>query len=206
MMLRLSFDSPRDLPASVAAVRAVQMTHGIVALPTETSYGLAVDPRDREAVGRVFALKGRDTEKALLVVAGSLAQLDGLVCWPGPWRSRLEAIWPAPVTVILPVRDDLAAAGAATLAVRLPAHALLRSLLLRVGPLTATSANRSGESPLTTARAVTTELGEDLALLLDGGPTPGGAASTLLDVSGARPRLLRPGPWPVPENWGFRAS
>lgn len=201
MMLRLPFDLPRDLPASVAAVRAVQAEHGIVALPTETSYGLAVDPRDREAVGRVFELKGRDTEKALLVVAGSLTQLDSLVRWPDPWRSRLEAVWPAPLTVILPVREDLAAAGGATLAVRLPAHTLLRSLLLRVGPLTATSANRSGEPPLTTARAVAAELGEDLALLLDGGPTPGGAASTLLDVSGARPRLLRPGPWPVPPDW-----
>ncbi|NCO68997.1 MAG: threonylcarbamoyl-AMP synthase [Acidobacteria bacterium] len=200
-MLRLPFQSPSDLPASLSAARAVLAEHGIIALPTESSYGLAVDPRDRVAVKRVFELKGREKGKDLLVIAGSLAQIDGLVHWPAFWRSRLEAVWPAPLTVILPTREELAASSGAALAVRLPAHALVRGLLLRVGPLTATSANRSGTAPLTTAQAVAEELGEDLALLLDGGPVPGGAPSTLLDLRGARPRLLRPGPWQIPADW-----
>lgn len=200
MILRLPFSVPAHLPAAVAAVREAVAAHGVVALPTETFYGLAVDPADAEAVARVFALKDRDFGKALLVVAASLDQVDRLVTLDAARRAALAAAWPAPLTVVLPLRRPLAAA-AGSLAVRIPDHALLRSLLARVGPLTATSANRSGAPPSVAAEAVAAALGDEIALLLDGGETPGGRPSTLVDWTGERPMVIRPGAWPLPPSW-----
>ncbi len=197
---RLPFSTPAHLAAAVAAVRETVAAHGIVALPTETFYGLAVDPADPEAVARVFALKGRDSGRALLVVAATLEQVESLVALDASQRAALAAAWPAPLTVVLRLRRRLAAA-AGSLAVRIPGHALLRSLLARVGPLTATSANRSGSPPSASADMVTADLGDGIALLLDGGATPGGAPSTVLDWTADRPLVLRPGAWPLPPGW-----
>ncbi|MGD1148619.1 MAG: L-threonylcarbamoyladenylate synthase [Thermoanaerobaculaceae bacterium] len=204
-MLRLPFTLKEHLAAAAGAVRSAVAGHGVTAIPTETFYGLAVDPRDNEAVGRVFDLKGRPVEKALLVVGASLAQLERLVVVPPDWRSRLEAAWPAPVTVVLPACSRLAAGGAGrTLAVRVPSNDLLRALLEVVGPLTATSANRSGGAPLVSADDVADLLGHGLAVLLDGGDTPGGAPSSLLDLAVDPPRLVRAGPWEPPTAWGVK--
>jgi L-threonylcarbamoyladenylate synthase len=193
-MIRLPFTSPAHLPAAAAAVRETLAAHGVIALPTETFYGLAVDPHDEVAVGRVFAIKGRDAAKALLVVAASLAQVERLVVLDDRRRTALAAVWPAPLTVVLPQRLPLAASPG-TLAVRVPDHPLLRSLLARVGPLTATSANRGGVPPCVDAAAVAAALGGEVDLLLDGGPAPGGAPSTLVDWTGGEPVVLRPGAW-----------
>ena len=200
MMLTLPFALPAHLPAAVAAAREAMSRHGVMALPTETFYGLAVDPRDEEAVARVFAIKGRDGGKALLVVAASVAQACELADLDEVRRTALAAAWPAPVTVVLPARRRLAAA-AETVAVRVPDHALLRALLARVGPLTATSANRSGVPPCATPAAVAAALATDIDLLLDGGATPGGLPSTVVDWTGERPVVLRPGAWPLPSSW-----
>jgi L-threonylcarbamoyladenylate synthase len=199
-MIRLPFSEALHLPLATAAVREALAVHGVVALPTETFYGLAVDPHDDAAVARVFTIKGRDEAKALLVVAGSLAQADRLVVLEPRRRAALATLWPAPVTVVLPTRAPLAAA-AGTLALRIPAQALLRTLLARVGPLTATSANRSGAPPCDTADAVAATLGTELDVLLDGGTTPGGATSTLVDWTGDRPVVLRQGTWILPPSW-----
>lgn len=200
MILRLPFSAPSHLPAAVAAVRETALHHGVAVLPTETFYGLAVDPHDETAVARVFAIKGRDAAKALLVVAASIDQVARLVVLDARRRAALAAAWPAPVTVVLPLRAPLAAAAGA-LAVRIPAHALLRSLLARVGALTATSANRSGAPPCTDPAAVAAAFGGEADLLLDGGATPGGAASTVVDWTGERPVVLRPGAWSLPADW-----
>jgi L-threonylcarbamoyladenylate synthase len=178
--------------------------HGVVALPTETFYGLAVPPDDPVAVARVFTLKGRPAEKALPVVAASLAQLGPLAVFPEAWRRRLEAAWPAPLTVVLPSGTGFAGGG--NVAVRVPAHRLLRALLASVGPLTATSANRSGGPPLSRPQDVARLLGAGLALLLDGGEAPGGLPSTVVDLSGELPRLLRQGAWQVPSEWGVKGA
>jgi L-threonylcarbamoyladenylate synthase len=162
-----------------------------------------VVPSDGDAVARIFALKGRSAQKALPVAGASLAQLSGLVRVPERWRERLEAAWPAPVTVVLPTVVPLPSGGA-TLAVRVPDHALLRALLEAVGPLTVTSANPSGAAPLARAGEVASALGPDLALLLDGGDTPGGVPSTLVDLTGEHPRLLRQGSWTPPPGWGVK--
>jgi len=197
-MLRLPFRVPADLPAAVAAVRTAVAGHGIVAVPTETAYGLAVSPGDDVAVGRLFELKRRPREKALLVVGASIDQLAELVRIPDEWRKRLEAAWPAALTVVLPAAGPTAAGGGwGSLAVRVPAHPLLRSLLAAVGPLTATSANPSGGEALASPDA----LGHGVAVLLDGGPTPGGAPSTLVDLMSSPPRVLREGAWTPPEAW-----
>ncbi len=204
-MLRLPFISEAHVAEAARAVARAAAGHGVTAVPTETFYGLAVDPRDGEAVERVFALKGRPSEKALLVVGASLAQLGSLVTVPEAWRGRLAAAWPAPLTVVLPAPSAPAAAGGGiTLAVRVPDHPLLRALLGVVGPLTATSANRSGRPPLADPDEVAEALGGGVALLLAGGGTPGGGPSTLVDLTGARARLLRAGPWAPPASWEVR--
>ena len=181
-MLRLPFADEHDLPAAVQAVRSAHREHGVVAVPTETFYGLAVPPDDPVAVQRVFALKGRPEEKALLVVGASIAQLDPLVVVPEGWRGRLEAAWPAPLTVVLQAATTLPAGGK-TVAVRVPDHPLLRTLLAAVGPLTATSANRSGGPALARPGEVARLLGDGLTLLLDGGDAPGGLSSTVVDLT-----------------------
>ena len=203
-MLRVPFTSREHLPAAAEAVRGAVARRGITAIPTETFYGLAVDPCDDEAVERVFTLKGRCAEKALLVVGASLAQLERLVVVPAGWRGRLVAAWPAPVTVVLPTSSRVAAGGGRrTLALRVPSHDLLRALLELVGPLTATSANLSGGAALAGADDVAGLLGYGLAVLLDGGGVAGGAPSTLVDLTGGAPRLLRAGPWAPPTAWGL---
>jgi L-threonylcarbamoyladenylate synthase len=203
-MLRLPFADERDLSAALKAMLKARQGHGVVALPTETFYGLAVPPDDPVAVARVFSIKGRPAEKALPVVAATVAQLGPLVVFPEAWRGRLEAAWPAPLTVVLPSRTGLAGGG--NVAVRVPAHPLLRALLASVGPLTATSANRSGGAPLSRPQDVARLLGAGLALLLDGGEAPGGLPSTVVELTGELPRLLRQGAWQVPSEWGVKGA
>jgi L-threonylcarbamoyladenylate synthase len=203
-MQRLPFTLSEHLPAAVKAVRAAIAAHGVIALPTETFYGLAVDPRDVTAVARVLALKQRPAEKALPVVGASAAQLAGLVRIPPLWRKRLEEIWPAPLTVVLERTGGPSPFG--SLAVRVPGHALLRRLLADVGPLTATSANRSGGKALATADAVTAVFSGGVAVLLDGGATQGGLPSTIIDVTLTPARLVRRGAFEIPGEWGVMAG
>jgi L-threonylcarbamoyladenylate synthase len=172
----------------------------VLAIPTESSYGLAVDPRSEPAVRRVFAIKGRDGGKPLLVVVANRSQLEDLgVAASREMLDRFFALWPAPLTVTLPLHAPLpASADTATLAVRVPAHRELRQLLEATGPLTATSLNRSGEPPVDDADDAERAFSRDVDVLVDGGKTPGGPPSTLLDATVDPPRVLRAGafPWP----------
>jgi L-threonylcarbamoyladenylate synthase len=175
---------------------------GVAAVPTETFYGLAADPTNERGVSRVFEIKGRDDGKPLLVLFSDRAQLDALGVSVEPARlDRFLRIWPAPLTVVLPLRSPIAASrGGATLAVRMPAAPRLRELLSAVGPLTGTSANRSGDPPLADPDAVARALGSDLELVVDDGPTAGGDPSTLIDATGEPPRVLRRGAFRWPET------
>jgi L-threonylcarbamoyladenylate synthase len=200
-MVRVDFASSAHLTRAVAEARRAIAAHGVIALPTESSYGLAVPPDDALGLERVYSLKQRSPDKRLPVVGASMAQLERLVHVPEAWRRPLEDAWPAPLTVVLARKGGAgAAAGGTTLAVRVPAHDLLRALLAEVGPLTATSANPSGTAPLTDPSAVAAAL-PGLALLLDGGRAPGASPSTLLDHTCDPPRLLRRGPWEPPAAW-----
>ena len=192
---------PLEGPGSLdpAQVKELLAAGRIVGIPTDTLYGLAVDPFDEEAVRAVFEAKGRDDGKPLPVLVASREHLDLLgVSAPPRILDRLFALWPAPLTAVLPVRSRVAAGrGGATLAVRLPALPALVRLLLVTGPVTATSANASGAPAARTAAEVDAALGTFLALVLDGGPSFEGFPSTVVDLSSARPRLLREGAFPV---------
>lgn len=190
----------------VAELRAALWRGEVAAVPTESSYGLAVDPRSAAAVERVFALKARDRGKPLPVVAASLEQVLALgVRRDDPGLRWALRHWPAPVTVLLDVAAPLPAmAGASKLAVRLPAHAGLRRLLGEVGmALTATSANVAGEPPITRPADLGPRLGDALHWIVDGGELPGGAPSTVVawsatpGSSAGRLEVLRPGAFAV---------
>jgi len=167
----------------------------VVAYPTETFYGLGVDAFDAAALERLRALKGRG-EKAVSMLIDGQAMLDRLCADIPPRAAELmRRYWPGALTIALPARPGLPAAlvSDGCVAVRQSPHPLARALVAGFGgPVTSTSANRAGEPPATTAAAVTAALGT-ACHLLDGGPTAGGAPSTLVRVRGAEVEILRPG-------------
>lgn len=169
---------------------------GIVVYPTETFYGLGVDARSGPACERLFDLKGRPAEKALPCIVSGIPQLQEVARDLGKEALFLaQKFWPGPLTLVVLARPGLAAASPeSTLAVRASGLPLPRILARALGaPLTATSANRSGSPPATTADATRRELGSGVDLILDGGPCPGGLPSTIVDVCGSSPRLVREG-------------
>lgn len=184
----------------LAPLQAVLARGGVLAIPTESSYGLGVDPRNRAGVEAVYRIKGREGGKGLPVVVADRGQLAGLGIDPDlPILMPLSACWPGALTVVLPSRLEIPAAmGQTTLAVRVPGHAELRGLLAALGHgLTATSANRSGEPPvLDPAGAAALLAGED-AMVVDGGLLPGGLPSTLVAIEESGPVVLRSGSFPV---------
>jgi L-threonylcarbamoyladenylate synthase len=194
----LRVDRERLAPDDLAEAARLLVAGGLVAFPTETFYGLGASALDPGAVARVFQAKGRPDDKPLLVLVATLAMARQLArAWP-PAASRLaDRHWPGPLTLVVPARRDLPAAltaGTGTLGVRIPGHPVARALVRAAGiPLTAPSANRHGAPPPRTAAEVVDGLGGGVDLVVDGGPTAGGVPSTILDVTGDRPRVLRPG-------------
>jgi L-threonylcarbamoyladenylate synthase len=197
---RIAIDKLLSSPKELSRLRELLDAGGVLAIPTETHYGLAADPSSESGVGRIFAAKGRDDGKPLPVLFGSRNQLAGLGIDAADERvTRYLHIWPAALTVVLPVRASLPASrGSPTLGVRLPASAPLRDLLVALGPLTGTSANRSGEPPLDDPASVERAFAGSIDLLVDGGTTPGGPSSTVLDATREPPVVLRAGAhaWP----------
>jgi L-threonylcarbamoyladenylate synthase len=186
-----------DLDAAAAALRR----GGLVAMPTETVYGLAADATSSDAVARIYAAKGRPADHPVIVHLASAAELERYAAEVSiEARTLAAACWPGPLTLIVRRGDGLAAevsAGAATVGLRVPAHPLARALIERVGrPLAAPSANRFGAVSPTSADHVAHDLGDAVDYILDGGPCAVGVESTIVDVSGtaaAAPTLLRPG-------------
>ena len=184
----------------VAPLRDLLARGGVLAIPTESSYGLGADPRNPLGVEAVYRIKGRERGKALPVVVADPAQLADLGIDPDlPILEPLSACWPGPLTVLLPLARPLpAAAGEATLAVRIPGHDGLRRLLAELGHgLTATSANRSGGAPVLDPEAAAGLLAGEDAAVVDGGTLPGGLPSTLVAIEEAGPVVLRSGSFPV---------
>ncbi|HSK78206.1 MAG TPA: L-threonylcarbamoyladenylate synthase [Thermoanaerobaculia bacterium] len=184
----------------VAPLRDLLRRGGVLAIPTESSYGLGVDPRNPAGVEAVYRIKGREAGKALPVVAADRGQIAGLGIDPDlPILEALLACWPGPLTAVLPIARPLpAAAGEPSLAVRIPGHPGLLELLAALGhALTATSANRSGAAPiLDPAEAAELLSGED-AIVVDGGLLPGGPPSTLVAIEERGPVVLRTGSYPL---------
>lgn len=173
---------------------------GMVAVPTESSYGLGVDPRSEAGVAAVFRFKRRSPDKPLPIVLGDRLQLRDLGADPdAPELQELFALWPAPLTVVVPIERPLpATAGRSSAAVRVPAHPRLRELLCALRrPLTATSANPSGEHPVTSCSDVIDLLREWPSVIVDDGDLPGGLPSTIVEPGTEGIRILRAGAYPA---------
>ncbi len=177
-------------------VRRIIQRGGIVAVPTETYYGLGVNPFDAHAVDRLLRVKGRVDGKPILVVIGQRTQLFSVVLTISPAAAMMmEAFWPGPLTILFAAHPSLLptlTAGTGTIGVRLSSCGPLAALLEHVGPLTGTSANRAGCAPVQTAHEVQQSLGQDIDLIVDAGTTPGGLPSTVVDAR-ETVRLIREG-------------
>jgi L-threonylcarbamoyladenylate synthase len=191
---RIYSGTPRNLARLAAALRAGDL----VAVPTETVYGLAANALDPQACARIFRAKGRPTTDPLIVHLPAATDLASYAVENEAARRLAAAFWPGPLTLVLEKRAVIPAivsAGLPSVAVRVPAHALFRRLLRLTGlPLAAPSANPFGYVSPTTAEHVRAGLGSKIRRILDGGPCPVGLESTIVDVRDpTRPRLLRPG-------------
>jgi L-threonylcarbamoyladenylate synthase len=184
---------------SIATAARLLREGQLVAFPTETVYGLGADATSDRAVAAVFAAKGRPRFNPLIVHVADVDAARELVAFDDRARRLVEAFWPGALTLVLPRRPDcpvalLASAGLDTLALRVPNHPVAQALLRICGrPIAAPSANASGKVSPTTATHVAQSLGANVALTLDGGRCPVGVESTVLDLSGPVPTLLRPG-------------
>ena len=190
--------TPFNRPLSVAVAVDLLRSGRLVAFPTETVYGIGADATNDEAVARVFAAKGRPANNPLIVhVANSVIAKRYVSDWPATASRLANVFWPGPLTIVLPKHpdiSDLATGGGQTVGLRVPHHPLAIELLYAFdGPVAAPRAHRSNRVSPTTAAHVHDELGDRVDLVLDGGPCEVGIESTVLDLTGERPRILRPG-------------
>ena len=175
---------------------AVVREGGLVAFPTDTVYGIGGLASKAEAVEAIFLAKARLEERSIPILVAGWPEVRG-VAQPAPAAERLAAaFWPGPLTIVMERDPSLPAAigPKGTVGVRAPNHAVALALLREAGPLATSSANLSGDPSPRTAADVLATLGDRIDLLIDGGQTPGGRPSTVVDCTGEMPRLLRPGP------------
>jgi L-threonylcarbamoyladenylate synthase len=194
MTARIVADDAAGRAAAVEVLRA----GGIVALPTDTVYGIAVALDTPGGVEALFAAKRRPPDKGIMLLLANAAQAPAIGEWPASASALAEAFWPGGLTIIVPQRPDMPlpaalTGGAATIGLRVPDHDAPRVLAAAVGPLPTTSANVSGVPEAPDAAEIVAQLGEVVALVLDGGPAHGGPASTIVDCTVDPPRVLRVG-------------
>jgi L-threonylcarbamoyladenylate synthase len=188
--------------AAYSRCREVIASSGVIAYPTDTFYALGADPENSAAVKRLFAIKGRQKDQPILLLIADRADADR-------WAVEITRVatglmsryWPGPLTLVFSAKSGVLpelTAGTGTIGLRVPGSVLARGLIRFIGhALTGTSANLSGRPNLRTAQEAAAEIGDVVDLVLDGGETAGGAASTVLDVTAAVPRLIREGAIPV---------
>ena len=184
--------------AVFANARTVLLAGGVIAFPTDTFYGLGVDPFNREAVNKVFELKGREKNKPLILLISSRVQLETMVKEITPAHSALiHKFWPGPLTLLFKpgsVIPENVSAGSNRIGIRQPGNTMTRNLISALGkPITAPSANLAGESPPITAKQVQQSFGNRVDLIFDGGTCQGGRPSTLVDAVEMPVRLVRQG-------------
>jgi L-threonylcarbamoyladenylate synthase len=187
----------REVATAVDCLRR----HGVVALPTDTLYGLAADVFDDQALERLFAIKGRPQDLALPVLVAGWDQVERVTQEVPDLARRLASqFWPGPLTLVMPRApwvSNLITGGRDTVALRMPNHPVPLGVARELGrPITGTSANRSGRPDLLTLEAVVVELGDQVDYIVRCGPAPLGAPSTVVDVTTGTPRLLRLGALP----------
>ena len=189
---------PRDPdPAVIGEAAAALAAGALVAFPTETFYGLGAAALNPAAAERIYRVKGRPDHSPLLVLVDSVEMADAIADVPAVARELMARHWPGPLTLVMPARACVPArvtAGTGTVGVRLSSHPVATTLARRLGaPITAPSANPSGAAPPATSGEVVAALGAAVDVVLDGGPTPGGPPSTVLDVTVSPPRVIRHG-------------
>ena len=198
MTARIVADDDAGRANAIEALRA----GGIVALPTDTVYGIAVALETAGGVEALFAAKRRAPDKGIMLLLADAAQAPMIGQWPPAAAALAEAFWPGGLTVVIPQRPDVSlpealTGGAPTIGLRVPDHAAPRALAAAIGPLPTTSANISGLPEAQDAAEILAQLGDLVALVLDGGVAHGGPASTVVDCTGDRPAILRAGAIPV---------
>jgi L-threonylcarbamoyladenylate synthase len=189
---------------SAASTRAIEwaadaiVTGGVIAIPTDTVYGLAASHTNAEALDRIFAIKGRPVERTLPILVSSIDALARVTEHFDERIARLlDELWPGPLTVALPARRGLLphlVAADGTIGARMPNHPLALEIIEKAGgAIACTSANRSGEPPSSSAIEVAVSVGADVDLTIDGGLAPGGVPSTVITISGENLRVVREG-------------
>jgi len=186
--------------AALGRLREVLRTGGLVVHPTDTVYGLGADPFQREAVDRVFAAKGRPRDQPISIAVAEPADVFRFGIKSGIAEAFCTKNLPGPFTVVVRATRDAPAPVVTTdgrIAIRVPAHPIPRLLAKAYGPITATSANLHGRPSPVTCSEAHEQLGDRVDVYLDGGPTPLGGESTVVDLSGERPKVLRQGVLPT---------
>lgn len=184
-------------PNAITSALEVLLSGGLVAFPTDTVYGVGSLAFHQQAIESIYVAKDRPIEKAIPVLIGDSPDLVRVAEEIPLLAMKLIArFWPGPLTVLVPKKPILpeAISATSTVGVRVPDHEVTRSLLRLAGPMAVTSANISGQASPTTAQQVLTQLGGRIAMIIDGGETPGGIPSTLVDCTGAEIQILREGP------------
>lgn len=203
---RNTYYAIRSTPHTLAAAVKLLQAGELVAFPTDTVYGVGAIAWDAAAVGKLYTAKLRSLDKAIPILLADAVDLALVARDLPPAALRIaEHFWPGPLTLVVPkaarVPDEVTAGGD-TVAVRIPDHPLTRALIRAAGaPLAVTSANLSGGASPVTAEEVAAQLGDRIALILDGGRCPGGVASTVVSVMGEEPVILRPGPVTLDDLW-----
>jgi len=188
---------PINHPEAISRAAEIIKSGGVIAFPTDTVYGIGVSAINKNAIDIIYEIKERSKDKAIPILIGDPRELS--IISPSLNQRIFHVInhfWPGALTLILPLSPDLPSnlSTTKTIGVRVPDHEFTRELLQATGPLAATSANLSGEESALTAQDVSQTLGSKINLILDGGRSPGGVASTVLDLTGEEPIILRAGP------------
>ncbi|HET6489195.1 MAG TPA: L-threonylcarbamoyladenylate synthase [Syntrophales bacterium] len=195
-MIKINPEHPE--PDRIDEAVAILKSGGVIALPTETFYGLGADARNEQAIEKIFGIKGRDFNNPILVVIGDRNHLESFAAEiPEAARKLMDRFWPGPLTIVFRAAPSVSpklTAGGAKIGIRLTSHPIAMAIAKRLGgPVTATSANRSGAPECSSAAEVLSQLQGRIDDVVDGGQTMGGKGSTLVDVTVYPPKVLREG-------------
>ena len=195
-ILKVKPSNPESWESMIAETQKVLKGGGVIAFPTDTFFGLGANPYNTKAVDKIYSIKGRDPEKPLLLLIDSILKLDGLVEEISEASAKLiESFWPGPLTILFKPKHTIPKnITTGLIGIRQPGNLITRKILAGLNyPLTAPSANISGEDPTTTAEQVKDRLGNKVNLILDAGICRGGEPSTLVDTTQTPVRLVRAG-------------
>ena len=200
----LILKTSKGLSPAIAQALEVLKAGGTVAFPTDTVYGLAASRSSAETIEKLFSIKERPQDRAIAVLLGKTVDLEIVTLRPSKEAIRLaERFWPGPLTLVVPKHPQIPEiiSPRPTIGVRIPDHPVALALLAASGPLAVTSANLSGQTNCRFAEEVLEQLGGRIDLILDGGETPGGVPSTVVDMTGEKPVILREGPIMLAHNF-----